>query len=236
MPTDKDILDKLNQIADNLKLTVGEVDRLRRSLEEQAAAEPEKPTNPWEGWVWPMRVYDNGLVKYDPTISDGFKPFKTDRSRQHLGVDLCYKRLQAGEPNLPTASKWFFCPPDLPVAACGPGTIWSAGISERGHWVVIDHGETPAGKLTSFYTHMESFSTWVGDFHFDLQEWKKNGRRLRRPTREVLPGSVLGICGDDPSNAHDIRHLHFELKVWTALGVGKQIDPGPLLKQWKVLD
>lgn len=118
-----------------------------------------------------------------PVISNPFNAGK------HNGADIVY-RLETGETpnNLPATTKMFSMPTGINVLASASGIIDRAGYSQSGgYYVVINHGS----NYRTFYTHLSSLNVKAKD--------------------HVKTGQKLGIVGDSPSTAYDIRHLHFEI-------------------------
>jgi murein DD-endopeptidase MepM/ murein hydrolase activator NlpD len=105
-------------------------------------------------------------------------------------------------------------PRGVPVAAAADGVVWAAGVTERGHHVVLVHDH---GHRSTFYQHLEA-----------LAQPFKRGDVIRA-------GTVLGPAGFDPSGGQ-LRHLHFELRTWDApRRAWVSIDPAPFLAQWPVV-
>ena len=162
----------------------------------------------WDGWIYPLPTLADGRAA---DISDDFSAEATADHRQHLGVDLMYRRLPSESAELPRGTKLFYMPANTPVVAAYGGKIWSASVTGYGHSVTIDHGNVPGvGPAVTFYQHMASFS----------REWRKGD--------VVRPGDVLGIVGGSLTG-YPLHHLHFELRLPTR---DKAIDPKPYMAKW----
>lgn len=164
----------------------------------------------WSGWVWPVPIWQGRV----PTISDGFSSVETADHRQHLGVDVTFKKLP-GDPSgviQHDATAGFISPLGTPIIAAGPGKIWSAKETELGHSIQIDHGKVgSAGGVNTFYQHLDSFS----------RNWQKGDI--------VHAGDLLGTMGYPPEGYH-FRHLHFEL--WFPVRKFAR-DPAPYMRHWR---
>jgi murein DD-endopeptidase MepM/ murein hydrolase activator NlpD len=97
--------------------------------------------------------------------------------------------------------------PDTPVLAYRPGRVIYARRDRRGHSVRISHESGP----DSYYTHMTGVYVTAG--------------------QTVRDGDPLGLVGDDPSNPHDVAHLHFGMYA-----SNRAVDPTPHLKAARYLD
>lgn len=163
--------------------------------------------------IYPTQGYNaDGGVTRPPVVSNPFRP------GVHDGVDIAFKNGSKREVRFPHQTKWFHHPVGLLAYAFLPGKIWDFGYSDRGWWVVIDHGIVePLGPLTTFRTHLMKFTGLV--------------------VKGVAINSFdpVGVIGDDPSEPHDIIHQHFGMKVWNRPGVGEWIDPEPWLKKARIL-
>lgn len=152
---------------------------------------PTPQANDWHGWNWPVPIW-NGR---EPVISDGFKEIKTDEHREHLGVDVMFRKI-AGDPGFPYSSQHFTSQGgETPIIAAGPGVIWDAGKG-RAWQLSIDHGVVSrnAGGVVTWYQHLKRFD----------RAWKKGDR--------VRAGDVLGIMGGDTKEGeYPLVHLHFEM-------------------------
>lgn len=162
----------------------------------------------WSGWVFPLPTLNGRQAE----ISDGFSSTATGGHRQHLGVDIMYRRLVNEPAELPRGSKMFYVPEGTPVLAAYGGKIWQASLSETyGHNVTIDHGNVPGiGPCCTFYQHMSEFS----------RSWSKGD--------VVAAGERLGIVGGSLTG-YPLHHLHFELWLPTR---DKAVDPAPYMSKW----
>lgn len=162
----------------------------------------------WAGWVFPLPTL-GGRV---PVVSDGFSRTATSSHREHLGVDIMYRRLPTEPAELPRGTKLFFLPADTPVLAAFGGKVWSANVGDFGHSVTIDHGDVPGvGPCVTFYQHMSSFA----------RAWKKGDK--------ISAGDKLGIVGGSPTG-YPLHHLHFEL--WLPVR-SNAVDPAPHMAKWE---
>lgn len=171
--------------------------------------------------VWPVAIH-RGL---EPTISDGYKPTAVVDAngkklrRQHLGVDIMFRRPAKGAEHRPQLTRWYQCPTGVVLAiACAPGTVTRIVRSPKhGGAVYVDHG-----RYLSVYRHLAAIDVAVG--------------------QEVAMGQGLGIVGHAPSaGQRGINHLHFE--VWDTQLQGrrwsrrmKAVDPGPFLRRWRKVE
>lgn len=163
----------------------------------------------WIDWVYPLPTLTDGR---EATISDGFSAAETADHREHLGVDIMYRRLPSEVAALPRGTKLFYTPENTPVIAAYGGKIWNTNITSLGHSVTIDHGNVPEiGPAVTFYQHMASFA----------RDWKKGD--------VIRPGDVLGIVGG-PIIGYPLHHLHFELWLPTR---DEAIDPAPFMTKWQ---
>lgn len=85
------------------------------------------------------------------------------------------------------------------VVALEAGRVAQATVGERGHYVLLDHGDWASG-----YLHLGALDVTQGD--------------------AVQRGQRLGQMGADPLDAEGIVHLHLQL----APG-GVPVDPAPYL-------
>ena len=162
----------------------------------------------WAGWIHPLPTLPDGRAAI---ISDGFSAEKTADHRQHLGVDVMYRRLPHEPAELPRGTKLFYMPANTPVLAAFGGRIWNASVTDYGHSITIDHGNAPdIGPAVTFYQHMASFA----------RPWKKGD--------VVRAGDELGIVGGSLTG-YTLHHLHFELWLPTR---DKVVDPAPYMAKW----
>jgi Peptidase family M23 len=144
-------------------------------------------------------------------ISDGFHVRPS--GVHHSGVDLIYARaksdtLATGTPN---GSKAFVMPDGMHAIAASNGVVTFAEKTARGLAVMLDHN---AGRLGTFYTHLDELLVKVGD--------------------HVRAADPIGIIGADPEDAEHLKHLHFE--IWRgALTTASAVDPAPLMRTWPVV-
>ena len=166
-------------------------------------------------WAWPVPRWQGRA----PVISDGFGSPRP--GMKHAGVDLMFARI-TGDPfpvGTPNGTHAFVMPDHWMAVAASDAILWSAGHTERGYAVVLDHG-----TVATFYTHLESLL-------LPLAGAPVRGAELA-PFRRIKAGQPLGIIGYDPQDGQRIKHLHFEL--WLG-GPDKAIDPQPIMKSWQVL-
>ncbi len=144
--------------------------------------------------------------------SNGFRSHDSATGKQHLGVDLFYRRRDARDliavfpPNTPGGTPLFFMPDDVSAFAASEGVVAFASPTAKGHTVVIRH---PNGWAT-YYTHLATLLV-------------HRGMRVRA-------GQPLGTIGASPEDAEHLRHLHFEL--WKDGTRSSAIDPAPYLAAW----
>ena len=163
----------------------------------------------WSGWVYPLPTLGGDR---NATVSDGFSAAKTAEHREHLGVDVMYRRRPHEPAELPRGTKLFYMPAGTPVLAAFDGKIWNAHITGFGHSVAIDHGDAPdIGPAVTFYQHMSSFA----------RPWTKGD--------VVRAGDQLGIVGGSLTG-YPLHHLHFELWLPTR---EKAVDPEPYMGMWE---
>lgn len=121
-------------------------------------------------------------------------------------------RLVRGTPN---GSKWFVMPDNVLAVAASDGVIWSAGPTQHGYAVVIDHGPQ---KVATFYQHMEKLFV--------------TPTNRARSQQRVVAGQPIGIVGFSPLDGERLRHMHFE--IWLG-GPKDWIDPELLLRSWDAI-
>lgn len=165
----------------------------------------------WNGWVWPVPITED---RY-PVVSQEYKP------GVHLGVDIMFRK-NANDPkgnHPPRDVDGFIIPVGTVVIAAGPGKIWDAGETNRGHHIQLDHGIVPGiGGVNTFYQHLASFE----------KDWRKGD--------EIKAGDVLGEMGGDPDSKHDPRHtvhLHFETWFPVKGTTNWTRDPAHYLSMWR---
>lgn len=179
------------------------------------------PSRPYEGWCWPLEV-QNGRR---PVVSDGFKAQATPTTRQHLGVDIMYKRATKGTPDLPGKTAWFDCVGARVIAAYD-GHVWGVNrLDEHGISLELDHHQVPlVGPRVTVYRHLATCLVEKG--------------------QAVKAGQLLGIAGYDKTRAATAtpNHLHFE--VWDtsrprATGNPREdfgLDPALVMGAWDYRD
>jgi len=102
----------------------------------------------------------------------------------------------------------YFAPPDAPILAARAGTVWSVARGARGIAVVLDHG----APFATFYQHLSAASVVKGQV--------------------VAAGDRIGTMGADPTDAGNVRHLHFA--VWyKGNGDAASVNPGAAMASWK---
>ena len=164
-------------------------------------------------WVSPLPVYRG----YVPEVSDGFQGAATTDHRQHLGVDLMYRRKRANTVTPPeeaidgkNGSKLYWVPAGMVAYACHDAIIWSTGRTELGHNVVLDCGKPYA----VFYQHLSTLLVPLGI---------AKGKLGERPY-PVRAGDPLGVVGGDGRpGGYPLRHLHLE--IWRGGGRESAVDP-----------
>lgn len=156
-------------------------------------------------WLLPMPRLADGRP---PVISDGWGSQRDGGARTHKGVDVMYRRPRAvssAEARREHGSQNYEVPRGTPVYAARAGVIANAVKTERGHGVLVDHGD----GWSTFYQHLEGLERGVA-----------KGRR-------VLRGQRLGTVGYSLADGAQIRHLHFE--VWRN---GVALDPQAMMATW----
>ena len=187
------------------------------TLPPQEVAKPVTATAQLVGkWGWPVPRWEGRA----PVISDGFASPRP--GMLHAGVDLMFTRISSdpfpvGSTN---GTKLFVMPDAWPAVAAADGVLWSAGPTERGYAVVIDHG-----TVATFYQHLSSLM---------VPETKPPAKGTPRDKlTQIKAGQPLGVVGGDPRDPQHLKHLHFEL--WPA-GPSSAVDPAPLMKGWQLFD
>lgn len=159
-------------------------------------------------WLHPVPTISDRLA----VISSPFRAQASSDTREHLGVDLMYRRRDARDliaaypPGTAGGSALFFMPENIPALAASAGTVSFAGITPVGNTVIVRH---PNGWAT-YYTHLATLAVRRGDV--------------------VVGGQMLGTIGASPDDAAHLRHLHFEL--WQGATRAGAIDPAPYLAAW----
>lgn len=163
-------------------------------------------------WVFPLPI----VRGYKPEVSDGFQARLSEDHRQHLGVDLMYRRTRKGKVTGPETAidnidgtSLYWMPKGQVAYAAQNGDIWSSGYSPTfGHNIVIDHGK----PWCSFYQHLSTLLVPK-----DIERGMLNGRKY-----PVKAGDPIGIVGG-AVKGYGLRHLHFEL--WYRGGRDGACDP-----------
>lgn len=134
--------------------------------------------------VWPVPLQ----VNTKPVITDGFSRVSRG-GRGHLGVDIMYPKNVQSAARLPDESRMFRMPSmAVKAISIADGKVWSINRRDtHGISVKIDHG----APYLSVYRHLATC---------DLKE-----------KQTVIQGQAIGFIGEDPTNAKDPNHLHFEL-------------------------
>ena len=159
------------------------------------------------GWIYPVPIW-KGRV---PVVSDGYQRAKSLSHRKHLGSDIMFRKIATDPAGLPSSSKHFSVPEGTPVVAVAPGIVERYGLTNRGHTVLIDHGN---GKKT-FYQHLANLSPSISE------------------GSAVTAGTYLGDIGyDTGEKKYRLRHLHFE--IWNP-NRANTVDPGPVLRKLPML-
>lgn len=159
-------------------------------------------------WCWPMPILTDGRP---PVVSDGWGSRRDGGARQHRGVDIMYERIARvlpDEAKRDHGSIAYEVPEGTEIYAAHDGTIWSAGQTERGGAVVIDHGKPYA----TFYQHLSRIYPHV-----------KKGALVKA-------GEPIGTCGFSPIDGARIRHLHFE--IWEGGAGDHAVNPEPRIYSW----
>lgn len=150
------------------------------------SAAPTSATPPGHAaWVYPVP----NLGERRAVTSNSFRAVGTARSRQHLGVDLMFRRRDARDligvypPGSPNGSPLFFMPDDVPVLAASAGVVTFAAKTPVGRTVIVRH---PNGWAT-YYTHLATLAVAKG--------------------QTVSAGQVLGTIGASPEDAEQLKHL-----------------------------
>lgn len=173
------------------------------------------PHSDFEDWIWPIPMYlDN-----PPVISDGYGRTKRG-GKGHFGIDVMHSRrfhktLDIGA----VGTKNFVTYPGEEGMAVAVGIVQEVGKTSTGHFVRIGHRVGVEGRsLLSVYRHLVNVRS-----------------EIVKDTL-VMPGTPLGLIGDDPSNKGDPTHMHFEL--WD---IGKTrhypestFDPTTVMRLWRV--
>jgi hypothetical protein len=161
-------------------------------------------------WVHPVPSLDGRVA----VISNEFRARDSadGRARQHLGVDLMYRRRDARDliavfpAGTPGGTPLFFMPENVPALAAARGIVVSAGMTSVGNVVIVQH----ANGWATYYAHLATLAVQKG--------------------ASVTAGQILGTIGASPQDAAHVRHLHFEL--WKGGTRSGAVDPDPYLVAW----
>lgn len=161
-------------------------------------------------WVHPVPNLDGRFA----VISNEFRARDSidGKTRQHLGVDLMYRRRDARDlialfpAGTPSGTPLFFMPEHVPALAASAGLVVHAGMTAVGNTVIVQH----AIGWATYYAHLATLAVQKGD--------------------SVVAGQTIGTIGASPQDASQTRHLHFELwKGGVRLGA---VDPARYLAAW----
>lgn len=119
-----------------------------------------------------------------PEVSDHFG-FSPVRGRNHQGADIMFRRKVCGSESLPTQSKCYEMPNDVPALAFDDGVVTKASVIRTGGRVEIDHGD----RKTKYF-HLRNMRVKEGD--------------------RVKAGQPVGTISFNPSS-YKLNHLHFEI-------------------------
>lgn len=162
-------------------------------------------------WIHPVPTLDGRPA----VTSNEFRANdSTDgKARQHLGVDLMYRRRDARDlisafpAGTPGGTPLFFMPEHVSVLAASAGVVTFASLTSTGNTVIVRH---PNGWAT-YYTHLATLAVQRG--------------------AAVIAGQTLGTIGASPEDAAHLRHLHFEM--WKGATREGAVDPDPYLAAWE---
>lgn len=162
-------------------------------------------------WVHPVPSLNNGSRL--AVVSNEYRARTSDneRTREHLGVDLMYRRRDARDliaafpVGTAGGTPLFFMPENIPALAASAGVVTFAGATAVGNTVIVRH---PNGWST-YYTHLATLSV--------------------RPGSTVAVGQMIGTIGASPEDSAHLRHLHFELWKGTTRA---PVDPSSYLAAW----
>lgn len=160
-------------------------------------------------WVWPLPRLADGRA---PRVSSGWgspRGTGTPGAHSHVGVDVMYRRVvllpEGTKLPLPDhGSRGFELPAGTPVLAASAGTVWSTGHTERGYSVTISH---PGTGWATWYQHLETLA---------IPPHARGKLVSGGPPMQVGAGHVLGAAGWSKLDGHQVRHLHFEVRLGTA--------------------
>lgn len=178
---------------------------------------------PWgDGWHWPIPDVSVRDVAYQAVISQEF------HAPAHYGVDLMYRRRALNDlvdlfppGTVGHGTTQFFAPDGVHVLAARDARVWSVDKSARGIEIVLDHGSPWA----TYYQHLSSTPLGAHQSGFP------GGDKSKTPTL-VRAGEVIGIMGYDPTDAGQVRHLHFT-PWYNGHGDSAAVDPGvQMMTRW----
>lgn len=166
-------------------------------------------------WVFPVPLWGARRAE----ISDSYSAREVlypRAHRKHLGVDIMFRRRSRAElvaeypPGTADGSPNYFMPRGHLAVAAADGVVWSAGLSPRGHQIVISHG----APWATYYQHLS-------ELFVHATARGASGERVRA-------GQPIGVIGGDPSPGRPrLRHLHFE--IWHGGPGTHAVDPKPHL-------
>lgn len=174
---------------------------------EGATAQPAPSNAPW---VHPVPSLDGrvGVTSNEFRARDS----SDGKARQHLGVDLMYRRRDTRDlialfpTGTPGGTPLFFMPEHVPALAASAGLVVHAGMTAVGNAVIVQH----AIGWATYYAHLATLAVQKGD--------------------SVVAGQTIGTIGASPQDAAHLRHLHFEL--WKGGVRSGAVDPDPYLAAW----
>lgn len=142
--------------------------------------------------IYPVPIHKG----YMPEVSSSFR---SPSRPTHDGVDIMYKRDDAGPQMLPVYAKRYFMPNGVPVLAILDGVVQRSMEIGTGGYIVIDH----PGGLRSQYMHLRNRRVKTGD--------------------RVKAGQNIADISHNPSG-YQLNHLHFQIRR-----NGRLIDPEPVI-------
>jgi hypothetical protein len=161
-------------------------------------------------WIHPVPT----LGERQAVVSNPFRARVSadGKTREHLGVDLMYRRRDARDliaafpAGTPGGTPLFFMPEGVPVLATSAGVVTFARATPVGNTVILRH---PSGWVT-YYTHLATLAVSRNE--------------------SVAAGQPIGTIGASPQDAARVRHLHLEL--WKDSTRSDAVDPEPYLAAW----